>query len=181
MLWKCLGKWLFYAYSSKRAPWCFTVVCQASICSCHILTKLPSRACHFPKKKKNMETIIESSFLPPSTADSNWRVEKDRLLLIKAVISSQPNIGWCCREKSTSIVISIRLKNVSRILFFPPPPIISIFNVFRKKVRSIHVSICFIIMHNEMVLKIGSNGYVRNTNFVFHSVIGQDKVKYSFR
>ena len=65
------GKWLFYAYSSKRAPWCFTVVCQASICSCHILTKLPSRACHFPKKKKNMETIIESSFLPPSTADSN--------------------------------------------------------------------------------------------------------------
>ena len=31
---------------------------------------------------------------------------------------------------------------------------------FSKKVRSIHVSICFIIMHNEMVLKIGSNGYV---------------------
>ena len=32
---------------------------------------------------------------------------------------------------------------------------------FSKKVRSIHVSICFIITHNETILKMGSNGCVR--------------------
>ena len=133
------------------------------------------------RRKKNMETIIESSFLPPSTADSNWRVEKDRLLLIKAVISSQPNIGWCCREKSTSIVISIRLKNVSRILFFPPP-IISIFDVFQKRSEAFMFrfasSSCITRWYwksEVMVVFV-----IRILYFLF-SVIGQDEVKYSFR
>ena len=130
------------------------------------------------RRKKNMETIIESSFLPPSTADSNWRVEKDRLLLIKAVISSQPNIGWCCREKSTSsIVISMRLKNVSRILFFPPlHPIISIFDVFRKRSESF----MFRFASSSCITRRYWKSEVLVV-FVFHSVIGQVKVKCSFR
>ena len=118
------------------------------------------------RRKKNMETIIESSFLPPSTADSNWRVEKDRLLLIKAVISSQPNIGWCCREK---VDVDRHFNTIEKCVPYPVFPSSDHFHFWRfsKKVRSIHVSICFIILHNEMVLKIGSNGCVRNTNFVF--------------
>ena len=55
--WKCLGKWLFYAYSSKRAPWCFTVVCQASICSCHMLYKVALSRVPFLYSKKSIREL----------------------------------------------------------------------------------------------------------------------------